>query len=98
MLPRLKVEVATAPGSLKAIGFVGRYRVFVHVPETLASQNVRYGTSPTLQRRCRRVRSGPRGASRATPALAQSKELFELSTKVTQQTFEILNAATTRRH
>ncbi|HEY8277656.1 MAG TPA: phasin family protein [Methyloceanibacter sp.] len=30
-------------------------------------------------------------------ASAQTKELFELSTKVTQKTFEILNAATTRR-
>jgi len=28
---------------------------------------------------------------------AQTKELFELSTKVTQQTFEIFNAATTKR-
>ena len=29
-------------------------------------------------------------------ASAQTKELFELSTKVTQKTFEILNAATTK--
>jgi hypothetical protein len=30
-------------------------------------------------------------------ASAQTKELFELSTKVTQQTFEALNAAATKR-